>query len=136
MHARPELARVATGAFSAVGGTWGEASVAFTADLLLAVVFGSKGLQRRFDDTAAEAKDKMKCRLLQKAKESILRQQRNRIYSSSTCLLDIVVREGPAVLKLLAGEDETLLVWRNAGDTENLQKIRGYVHISSCSTEK
>ena len=25
-------------------------------------------------------------------------------------LLDIVVREGPAVLKLLAGEDETLLI--------------------------
>ena len=134
MHARPELARVATGAFSAVGGTWGEASVAFTADLLLAVVFGSKGFQRRFDDTAAETKDKMKCRLLQKAKELILRQPR--IYSSSTCLLDIVVREGPAVLKLLAGEDETLLVWRNAGDTENLHKIRVCVHVSSCSTAK
>jgi hypothetical protein len=28
-------------------------------------------------------------------------------------LLDIVVREGPAVLKLLAGEDEALLVRRN-----------------------
>ena len=29
-------------------------------------------------------------------------------------LLDIVVRESPAVLKLLAGEDETLLVRGNA----------------------
>ena len=29
-------------------------------------------------------------------------------------LLDIVVRKGPAVLKLLAGEDETLLVRGNA----------------------
>ena len=28
-------------------------------------------------------------------------------------LLDIVIREGPAVFKLLAGEDETLLVRRN-----------------------
>jgi len=29
-------------------------------------------------------------------------------------LLDVVVREGAAVLKLLSGEDQTLLVWRNA----------------------
>jgi len=133
MHSRPELARVATGAFSAVGGTGGEASVAFTADLLVAIVFGSKGLQRRFDDTTAETEDKMECRLLQKAKESMLRQQRNRIYSRGTYLLDIVVREGPAVFKLLAGEDETLLVRGNAGDTEKLQKNRECVHVSSCS---
>ena len=98
MHLRPELTRVTTGAFSAVGGTWGEASVAFTADLLLAIVFGSKGLQRRFDDTATETEDEVESRLLQKVKESALRQERNRIYSSSTYLLDIVVRERPAVL--------------------------------------
>ena len=66
MHSRPELTRVTTGAFSAVGGTRGKASVAFTADLLLAVVFGSKGLQRGFDDTAAETQDKVERRLLQK----------------------------------------------------------------------
>ena len=65
MHLRPELTRVTTGAFSAVGGTWGEASVAFTADLLLAVVFGSKGLQRRFDDTATETEDEMECGFLE-----------------------------------------------------------------------
>merc|ERR1711870_52440 len=29
-------------------------------------------------------------------------------------LLDVVVRQGPAVLKLLACEDEALLVWRDA----------------------
>ena len=68
--------------------------------------------------------------------KSALRQQRDRIYSSSTYLLDIVVRERPAVLKLLAGEDETLLVWRDARDTEKLQKIRVCVHISSCSNEE
>ena len=32
----------------------------------------------------------------------------------STLLLDVVVREGPAVLQLLAGEDEPLLVRRDA----------------------
>jgi hypothetical protein len=32
----------------------------------------------------------------------------------SRLLLDIVIREGPAILKLLAGEDETLLIGRNA----------------------
>jgi hypothetical protein len=29
-------------------------------------------------------------------------------------LLDVVVREGTAVFKLLAGKDEALLVWRDA----------------------
>merc|ERR1711903_356285 len=29
-------------------------------------------------------------------------------------LLDVVVGEGPAVLQLLAGEDQPLLVWRNS----------------------
>ena len=32
----------------------------------------------------------------------------------STNLLDVVVAEGAAILELLAGEDETLLVWGNA----------------------
>ena len=32
----------------------------------------------------------------------------------SGLFLDVVVRQGAAVLKLLAGEDETLLVWGNA----------------------
>ena len=74
MHSRPELTRVTTGAFSAVGGTRGKAGVAFTANLFLTVVFGSKGLQRRFDDTAAETEDEVERRLLQKVKESVLRQ--------------------------------------------------------------
>ena len=29
-------------------------------------------------------------------------------------LLDIVVGQGPSILKLLAGEDQALLVWGNA----------------------
>jgi len=29
-------------------------------------------------------------------------------------LLDVVVREGPSILKLLASEDEPLLIWGNA----------------------
>ena len=33
---------------------------------------------------------------------------------ASTDLLDVVVRQGAAILKLLASEDETLLVWGNA----------------------
>jgi hypothetical protein len=29
-------------------------------------------------------------------------------------LLDVVIRQGPAILQLLAGKDETLLIWGNA----------------------
>lgn len=32
----------------------------------------------------------------------------------SRLLLDIVVAQGAAILELLAGEDESLLVWRNS----------------------
>ena len=40
----------------------------------------------------------------------------NRIHTEmkSGLLLDVVVRESPTILKLLASEDETLLVWRDA----------------------
>jgi hypothetical protein len=31
-----------------------------------------------------------------------------------TYLLDVVVRKSAAILELLAGEDQALLVWRNA----------------------
>lgn len=29
-------------------------------------------------------------------------------------LLNVVIRQGPAIFKLLAGKDKTLLIWRNA----------------------
>jgi hypothetical protein len=35
-------------------------------------------------------------------------------FLASTDLLDVVVRQGAAILKLLASEDETLLVWGNS----------------------
>jgi hypothetical protein len=43
-------------------------------------------------------------------------------------LLDVVVREGATVLKLLAGEDETLLVW---GDSFLVCVAPGMVSITS-----
>jgi hypothetical protein len=58
-----------------------------------------------------------------KSEDSVSRQQRNSIYSRGTCLLDVVVREGPAVLELLAGEDEALLVRGNAGHQKNCRKL-------------
>ena len=75
MHSRPELTGVTTGAFSAVGSTRGETSVAFAADLLLAIIFGSEGLQRRFNDAATKAEDEVEGRLLRRAKESVPGQQ-------------------------------------------------------------
>jgi hypothetical protein len=42
---RSELARVTTAALAAVGGTGWETSVAFSADLLVALVLGRKDLE-------------------------------------------------------------------------------------------
>ena len=87
-----ELVGVATLSLSAVGSTGRKTGVADTADGLLTVVLGSKSLQGGLDDTTTETEDQVEGRLL----------------------LDVVVRKGAAILKLLAGKDKTLLVRRNA----------------------
>lgn len=65
--------------------------VALAADHLLAVVLGSKDLERGLNDTTTETEDEMQCRLL----------------------LDVVVGESAAILKLLSGEDQSLLIGRD-----------------------
>ena len=62
--------------------------VALAADHLVAVVLGGKRLQRRLNDTTTETEDQVEGGLL----------------------LDVVVGQGAAILKLLAGKDEPLLV--------------------------
>ena len=79
-------------ALTAVGGTGRETSVALAADLLVAVVLAGEHLERGLNDTTTQTEDEVEGRLL----------------------LDVVVGEGAAILELLAGEDETLLVRRNA----------------------
>lgn len=75
------------------GGGGSEATyVALAANHLLAVVLGGKGLERGLDDTTTETEDKVKSRLL----------------------LDVVVGKSAAILKLLSGEDQALLVRGNA----------------------
>jgi hypothetical protein len=56
------------------------------------VALGGKSLERGLDDTTTETEDKVKSRLL----------------------LDVVVGKGTAILELLSGEDQALLVWGNA----------------------
>jgi len=73
---------------AAIGGTRREASVALAANHLLAVVLGSQDLQGRLDDTTTKTKDQVQGGLL----------------------LDVVVGESAAILKLLSGEDQTLLI--------------------------
>ena len=49
--------------------------------------------------------------------------------------MDVVVGEGPAVLELLAGEDEALLVRRNAGDGNFAEKTDcGYLSAPATTT--
>ncbi len=78
-------------ALAAVGGTGRETSVALAADLLVAVVLAGQHLERGLNDTTAQTEHKVERRLL----------------------LDVVVRERAAVLELLTGKDQTLLVGGN-----------------------
>ena len=76
----------------AVDGPRRQTGVALAADHLVAVVLGGKGLEGGLDDTTTEAEDQVESRLL----------------------LDVVVGKSAAVLELLAGEDQALLVRGNA----------------------
>merc|ERR1719310_506474 len=89
---RAELVRVAALLLAAVHGLRRQARVALPADHLVAVVLAREHDERRLHDSAAETKHQVKGRLL----------------------LDVVVGERPAVLELLAGEDQALLVRGNS----------------------
>jgi hypothetical protein len=93
--------------------------VALAADGLVAVVLGGKGLEGRLNDTTTETEDQVEGRLLWRLLViqviQVLRIRSLRSgYMVSTNLLDVVVGQSAAILELLAGEDETLLVWGNS----------------------
>jgi hypothetical protein len=77
---------------AAVLGTEGETSIASTADHLLAVGLTSESGEGGLNNSSTEAENQVQGGLL----------------------LDVVVRQGATILKLLSGEDQTLLI---RGDT-------------------
>lgn len=119
-------------------GEKGKRGRTFPANHLVAVGFAGQGLEGRFDDAAAETEDEVKGRFLLQAsgssasrfpQETPARFKRSRLTPSSiripspssedlwmrtTNLLDVVVRQRTPVLQLLPGEDQALLVGRDA----------------------
>ena len=88
---------MATLALAAVGCLGGQASVALAADHLVALVSTGESSKRWLDldatdTTATKSEDQVEGGLL----------------------LNVVVRKSAAILELLAGEDQTLLIGRNA----------------------
>jgi hypothetical protein len=79
---------VAAGLLAAVGRARGQAGVAAAADLLLPVELLGEGNQGWLHDATTEAEHKVQGGLL----------------------LDVVVSQGAALLQLLAGEDQALLI--------------------------
>ena len=77
---------------AAIDGPGVQAGVALSADHLLAVVLPRQHSQGRLNDTSSQSEDQVK----------------------SGLLLDVVVAQGAPVLQLLAGEDESLLIRRDA----------------------
>ncbi len=95
----------------AVDSPRGQAGVALAADHFVAVVLGGKGLKRGLDDTTTETEDEVESRLL----------------------LDVVVGKSAAILELLAGEDQALLVRGNALLVLDLGLDIVYPKLVSCS---
>ena len=88
----PEVVGVSALLLAAVDGAGGKTGVALAADHLLTVVLAGEGLEGGLNDTTTEAEHKVEGGLL----------------------LDVVVRESAAILELLTGEDQALLI---GGDT-------------------
>uniref|UniRef100_A0A2M3ZMK6 Putative ubiquitin/40s ribosomal protein s27a fusion n=1 Tax=Anopheles braziliensis TaxID=58242 RepID=A0A2M3ZMK6_9DIPT len=89
---RAQVVGVATLLLTAVCRSRVQTSIALATDHLVAVVLLSQDTERRLDDTTTQSQHEMQGRLL----------------------LDVVVRKGTAILQLLAGEDQTLLIRRDA----------------------
>merc|ERR1712217_121071 len=72
-------------------------------DLCLDIFDGVRGLHLKGDGLAGEGLDKD----LHAASQS-------KVQVKGGLLLDVVVREGPAILELLASKDQPLLIWRDS----------------------
>jgi len=88
----PQLVAVATLLLAAVDCPGVKTCITLAADHLVLVVLAGERLERGFNDATAEAEDEVEGGLL----------------------LDVVVSKGAAILKLLPGEDQALLVRRDA----------------------
>ena len=97
---------MATGLLPAVGSPGVEPGVALPADHLVAVVPLGQDTQGGLDDSSSQSEHQVEGRLL----------------------LDVVVRQGSAVLKLLSSEDQPLLIRRNT--LLVLQKSNDFKNLS------
>ena len=88
---------MATLSLAAVGSLSGKSSVAFSADHLFAFVLSGESGEGGFDLDGTET-----------ATSKSEYEMEGRLF------LDVVVLESSAVLKLLSGEDESLLIWGNS----------------------
>jgi hypothetical protein len=95
---------------AAVVSTRVKTGIALAADELVSVVLAGKGLERGLDDTTAKAEHKVEGRLCSEPISTTCSKRERK----TRTLLDVVVRKSAAILELLAGEDEALLVRRNA----------------------
>mmetsp|Transcript_1681 Transcript_1681/g.4354 ORF Transcript_1681/g.4354 Transcript_1681/m.4354 type:complete len:163 (+) Transcript_1681:72-560(+) len=87
-----QLAGVPALFLAAVDGLRGKTSVALSADVLLAVELAGEHRQGRIVHPSPQSQDEMQ----------------------GGFLLDVVIAEGAAVLQLLSGEDESLLIRRDS----------------------
>jgi hypothetical protein len=88
-----EVVGVAALLLATVGCTRVQASIALAANHLLTVVLAGQDLQARLNDATTKPEHEMEGGLL----------------------LDVVVRQCTSIFQLLAGKDQPLLVWRDAG---------------------
>lgn len=95
----PQVVGVATFGLPAVSSTWMQSSVALAANHLVTVVLLRQNSQRRLNNTAPQSQHEMEGRLL----------------------LNVVIGKSTSILQLLASENQSLLVGRNAFLVLNLR---------------
>jgi hypothetical protein len=97
---------------------------ALAADDLVLVVLAREHHQRRLNDASAETKNQVQRRLCAVDRSTSDRREERVGDAVSRTLLDVVVGQRAAVLQLLAGEDEALLVGRDAWSSEAKDPLR------------
>jgi hypothetical protein len=95
----------------AIGGTGRKASIAFAANLLVAVVLAREHLERGLNKSTAEASEGR----YETSRDAMARERHVPKYEvKGRLLLDVVITQCSTILKLLASENKSLLIWGDA----------------------
>ena len=86
--------------------------IALATNHLIAVVLASQSLERWFNNTTTQTKNKMQSRFLSRTPSA--NRYLSNVTPSISHLLNIIVAQGPSIFELFSSKDQPLLIWGNS----------------------